>query len=168
MTRPPQVRPRSSLSLFVSAPSHRVYSPAASFHAVLVAPLADPLRAAMRPCLRAGCPLLGRCFVAGHCDQRHAEHRDKNSPKKQTSHRAPRQMVVVHPILYSKNGLLRNSALNGRPLLAEMSHSIIFGFGAVAGSAHTALRSAITISQNRGDASAREPRTYHGRGFSPV
>ena len=95
-------RPQPSLSLLVSAPSHQRYSPAASFHAGLVAPLANPLRAAMRPCLRAGCPLLGRCFVVGHCDQRHAKHRDKNSPKKQTSHRAPRQMVVVHPILYSK------------------------------------------------------------------
>jgi hypothetical protein len=50
--------------------------------------------------------------------------------------------------------------------LAEMSHRIVFAFAAVAGSAHPALRSNITIRQNRGEASAREPRTYHGRGFS--
>ena len=55
---------------------------------------------------------------------------------------------------------------NRRRLLAEMSHQIVFGFATVAGSAHAALPSNITISQNRGDASAREPRTYHGRGFS--
>jgi len=60
----------------------------------------------------------------------------------------------------------RESTENNRPLLAEMSHRIVFGFAAVAGSAHAALRSNITISQNRGEASAREPRTYHGRGFS--
>jgi hypothetical protein len=47
-----------------------------------------------------------------------------------------------------------------------MSHQIVFGFAAVAESARAALPSIITISQNRGDASAREPRTYHGRGFS--
>jgi hypothetical protein len=49
---------------------------------------------------------------------------------------------------------------------AEMSHRIGFRLEAVARSAHAALRCNITISQNRGDASAREPRTYHGRGFS--
>src|SRR5215467_7172600 len=72
-------------------------------------------------------------------------------------------------ILYSKNGSLRNSkgrTENNRPLLAEMSHRIVFAFAAVAGSAHAALRSDITIRQNRGEASAREPRTYHGRGLS--
>jgi len=37
---------------------------------------------------------------------------------------------------------------------------------AVAESAHIALGYRITIGQNRGDTSAREPRTYHGRGFS--
>jgi hypothetical protein len=47
-----------------------------------------------------------------------------------------------------------------------MSHQIVFGFAAVAESARAALLSIITISQNRGDASAREPRTCHGRGFS--
>ena len=50
--------------------------------------------------------------------------------------------------------------------LAEMSHRIGFRLEAVARSAHAALRYDITISQNRGNASAREPRTYHGRGFS--
>src|SRR5262245_55539414 len=47
-----------------------------------------------------------------------------------------------------------------------MSHQIGFRLEAVARSAHAALRCNITISQNRGNASAREPRTYHGRGFS--
>src|SRR5262249_892193 len=47
-----------------------------------------------------------------------------------------------------------------------MSHQIVFGFAAVAESARAALPSIITISQNRGYASAREPRPYHGRGFS--
>jgi hypothetical protein len=51
-------------------------------------------------------------------------------------------------------------------ILAEMSHRTGFRLEAVARSAHAALRCTITISQNRGDASAREPRTYHGRGFS--
>src|SRR5262245_59606985 len=72
-------------------------------------------------------------------------------------------------ILYSKTGPCENrnrGAENRRRLLAEMSHQIVFGFAAVAESAHAALPSIITISQNRGDASAREPRTYHGRGFS--
>src|SRR5262249_47640199 len=55
---------------------------------------------------------------------------------------------------------------NRRRPLAEMSHQIVFGFAAVAESARAALLSIITISQNRGDASAREPRTCHGRGFS--
>jgi hypothetical protein len=50
--------------------------------------------------------------------------------------------------------------------LAEMSHLIGFRLEAVARRAHTALRCNITISQNRGNASAREPRTCHGRGFS--
>jgi hypothetical protein len=49
---------------------------------------------------------------------------------------------------------------------AEMSHRVGFRLEAVARSTHAALRCNITISQNRGDASAREPRTYHGRGFS--
>src|SRR5262245_58911823 len=62
---------------------------------------------------------------------------------------------------------IRNGGTENRwRLLAEMSHQIVFGFAAVAESAHAALPSIITISQNRGDASAREPRTYHGRGFS--
>src|SRR5262249_55445287 len=72
-------------------------------------------------------------------------------------------------ILYSKTGPCENrnrGAENRWRLLAEMSHQIVFGFAAVAESAHAALPSIITISQNRGDASAREPRTYHGRGFS--
>src|SRR2546430_15653135 len=47
-----------------------------------------------------------------------------------------------------------------------MSHEMIFTLTAVAESAHIALACRITISQNRGDTSAREPRTYHGRGFS--
>jgi hypothetical protein len=51
-------------------------------------------------------------------------------------------------------------------ILAEMSHRIGFRLKAVARNAHAALRCNITISQNRGNASAREPRTYHGRGFS--
>lgn len=159
----------SPLALFVSAPSHQRYSPAAGFHAGFVAPLADSLRAAMRPRLRAGCPLLGRCCVVGHCDERRAEHRDKNSSKKQTSHHVPPQMAVRVKSYIPKTGRceIRNGGTeNRRRLLAEMSHRIVFGFAAVAGSAHAALPSNITISQNRGDASAREPRTYHGRGFS--
>jgi hypothetical protein len=51
-------------------------------------------------------------------------------------------------------------------ILAEMSHSLGFRIEAVARSTHAALRCDITISQNRGKASAREPRTCHGRGFS--
>src|SRR6266511_3102070 len=47
-----------------------------------------------------------------------------------------------------------------------MSHEMIFTLTAVAESAHIALACRITIGQNRGDTSAREPRTYHGRGFS--
>jgi hypothetical protein len=43
---------------------------------------------------------------------------------------------------------------------------MIFTPTAVAESAHIALGYRITIGQNRGDTSAREPRTYHGRGFS--
>jgi hypothetical protein len=50
-------------------------------------------------------------------------------------------------------------------ILAEMSHLIGFRLEAVARRAHAALRCSITISQNRGNASAREPRTCHGRGF---
>ena len=123
----------------------------------------------MRPRLRAGCPLLGRCCVVGHCDERRAEHRDKNRSKKQTSHHVPPQMAVRVKSYIPKTGCceIRNGGTeNRRRLLAEMSHRIVFGFAAVAGSAHAALPSNITISQNRGDASAREPRTYHGRGFS--
>src|SRR5262249_9957450 len=70
---------------------------------------------------------------------------------------------------YSKTGPCQNrnrGAENRCRLLAEMSHQIVFGFAAVAESAHAALPSIITINQNRRRASAREPRTYHGRGFS--
>src|SRR5262245_8625856 len=67
------------LTLLVAAPSHHRYGPAAGFHAGLVPPLADSLRAAMGPRLRAGCPLLRRRLVVGHCDGRDAERRDEDS-----------------------------------------------------------------------------------------
>jgi hypothetical protein len=51
-------------------------------------------------------------------------------------------------------------------ILAEMSHQVGFRLEAVARNTHAALRCNITIGQNRGNASAREPRTCHGRGFS--
>jgi len=47
-----------------------------------------------------------------------------------------------------------------------MSHATLFESEAVAETAQIALAWGITIRQNRGDTSAREPRTYHGRGFS--
>ena len=51
-------------------------------------------------------------------------------------------------------------------LSAEMSHATLFELDAVAETAQIALAWGITIRQNRGDTTAREPRTYHGRGFS--
>src|SRR5438874_7840652 len=47
-----------------------------------------------------------------------------------------------------------------------MSHAMLFELDAVAETAQIALAWGITIRQNRGDTTAREPRTYHGRGFS--
>jgi len=55
---------------------------------------------------------------------------------------------------------------SGRIASAEMSHATLFELEAVAQSAQIALAWGITIRQNRGDTTAREPRTYHGRGFS--
>jgi hypothetical protein len=49
---------------------------------------------------------------------------------------------------------------------AEMSHGTLFELEAVAQTAQISLAWGITIRQNRGDTTAREPRTYHGRGFS--
>ena len=91
-TRPP--RWAGGLTLLVPAPSHHRYGPAAGFHAGLVAPLAHPLRAAMRPRLRAGCPFLGRCFVLKHRDERHAERRDEDSSEQQTGHHVTPQMAA--------------------------------------------------------------------------
>src|SRR5262250_1610930 len=47
-----------------------------------------------------------------------------------------------------------------------MSHGTLFELEAVAQTAQIALAWGITIRQNRGDTTAREPRTYHGRGLS--
>src|SRR5215468_5329230 len=47
-----------------------------------------------------------------------------------------------------------------------MSHGPLFELEAVAQTAQIALAWGITIRQNRGDTTAREPRTYQGRGFS--
>ena len=91
-TRPPRLA--ADLTLLVAAPSHHRYGPAAGFHAGLVPPLAHPLRAAMRPRLRAGCPLLGRRLVVGRCDGREAERRDEDSSEQQTSHHVPPQMAA--------------------------------------------------------------------------
>ena len=82
------------LALFVAAPSHQRHGPAAGLHAGLVAPLADSLRAAMRPRLRAGCPLLGRRYVPGHRDERHAERRHDDNSEQQTGHYVPPQMAA--------------------------------------------------------------------------
>jgi len=176
------------LALFVAAPSHQRHGPAAGLHAGLVAPLADSLRAAMRPRLRAGCPLLGRRYVPGHRDERHTERRHDDNSEQQTGHHVPPQMAA-RPKSYIRkqaSAKFKRRAGNGRSfgcgprwarasilirqpsdlISAEMSHRIGFRLEAVARSAHAALRCNITISQNRGDASAREPRTYHGRGFS--
>jgi hypothetical protein len=138
----------------------------------------------MRPRLRAGCPLLGRCFVLGHCEERHAERRDENGSEKQTGHHVPPQMAARLKAYIRKQAPreIQKAVENGcrlratrdrsrraklsMPILAEMSHQIGFRIEAVARSAHAALPCNITISQNRGNASAREPRTYHGRGFS--
>jgi len=84
----------AALTLLVPAPSHQRYGPAAGFHAGLVAPLAHPLRAAMRPRLRAGCPFLGRCFVLKHREERHAERRDEDSSEQQTGHHVTPQMAA--------------------------------------------------------------------------
>jgi hypothetical protein len=46
-----------------------------------------------------------------------------------------------------------------------MSHGTLFELEAVAQTAQISLAWGITIRQNRGDTTAREPRTYHGRGF---
>jgi hypothetical protein len=83
-----------SSTLLVPAPFHQRYSPTAGFHAGFVSPLAHPLRAAMRPRLRAGCPLLGRCLVLEQRDERHAERRDKGSSEQQTGHHVPPQMAA--------------------------------------------------------------------------
>jgi hypothetical protein len=91
-TRPPRLA--VGLTLLVAAPSHHRYGPAAGFHAGLVPPLAHPLRAAMRPRLRAGCPLLGRRLVVGRCDGWEAERRDEDSSEQQTSHHVPPQMAA--------------------------------------------------------------------------
>jgi hypothetical protein len=90
--RPPRLA--AGLTLLVAAPSHHRYGPAAGFHAGLVPPLADSLRAAMRPRLRAGCALLGRRLVVGHCDGRDAERRDEDSSEQQTGHHVPPQMAA--------------------------------------------------------------------------
>ena len=82
------------LTPLVAAPSHHRYGPAAGFHAGLVPPLAHPLRAAMGPRLGAGCPLLGRRLVVGHCSGRDAERRDEDSSEQQTGHHVPPQMVA--------------------------------------------------------------------------
>jgi len=55
---------------------------------------------------------------------------------------------------------------SGRIASAEMSHGTLFELEAVAQTAQIALACGITIRQNRGDTTAREPRTYHGRGPS--
>ena len=188
------------LALLVAAPSHQRDGPAAGFHAGLVAPLADPLRAAMRPRLRAGCPLLGRCCVPGHRDERQAERRHDDNCEQQTGHHVPPQMAARPKSYIRKQATAKfkrhwkMAGLSGVGrrlqatrtddgeqtlrwacasilvrsdlILAEMSHRIGFRLEAVARNAHAALRCNITNSQNRGNASAREPRTYHGRGFS--
>ena len=179
----------AGLALLVAAPSHQRHGPAASFHAGLEALLADSLRAAMRPRLRAGCPLLGRCFVLRQREERHAERRDGDNCEQQTGHYVPPQMAARPKSYIRKQASAKFKrrwkwpvfrwwaaackrrgpiTASKRPdlILAEMSHRIGFRLEAVARSAHAALRYNITISQNRGDASAREPRTYHGRGFS--
>src|SRR5262249_59538245 len=89
-------------------------------------------------------------------------------PKSSRAITSPHTWRCAQNLIF-QNRPLRNSKRcteDRRRPLAEMSHQIAFGFAAVAESAHAALPSIITISQNRGDASAREPRTYHGRGFS--
>jgi hypothetical protein len=174
-------------ALFVAAPSHQRHGPAAGLHAGLVAPLAHSLRAAMRPRLRAGRPLLGRCYVPGHRDERHAERRHDDNCEQQTGHHVPPQMAARPKSYMRKQASAKFKRRAGHAVFrlwaslgarldfgqrrsdlisAEMSHPIGFRLEAVARSAHAALRCNITISQNRGDASAREPRTYHGRGFS--
>jgi hypothetical protein len=91
-TRPPRLAGR--LTPLVAAPSHHRHGPAAGFHAGLVPSLAHPLRAAMGPRLRAGCPLLGRRLVVGHSDGRDAERRDEDSSEQQTSHHVSPQMAA--------------------------------------------------------------------------
>ena len=154
----------------------------------------------MRPRLRAGCPLLGRCCVPGHRDERQAERRHDDNCEQQTGHHVTPQMAARPKSYIRKQATAKfkrhwkMAGLSGVGrrlqatrtddgeqtlrwacasilvrsdlILAEMSHCIGFRLKAVARNAHAALRCNITISQNRGNASAREPRTYHGRGFS--
>src|SRR6266446_7824603 len=79
----------SPLLLLVSAPFHWPYRPATSLHAGLVPPLADPLRAAARPCLRARFSLLGRCLIVRTPNKRHAEHDKKDSSESKMYHYLP-------------------------------------------------------------------------------
>jgi hypothetical protein len=75
-----------SLLLLISASFHWPHSPATSLQASLVPPLADRLLAAMRPCLRATFPLLGRCLTARNRNKRSAKHGDEDSSENKMCH----------------------------------------------------------------------------------
>jgi hypothetical protein len=74
------------LFLFISAPFYKPYCPATSLHTDLVPSLADSLRAARCPCLRTGCPLLGRCLVEGNRGKRQTKHGGKDGSEDKMCH----------------------------------------------------------------------------------
>ena len=85
------------LFLLIPASFYKPYSPATSFHTGVVASLADSLRATLGPCLRTGCPLLGRCLVEGNRGKRHTEHCGKNCSEDPTCHSFQRKNIRKFP-----------------------------------------------------------------------